>query len=194
MAGSGGGCRAERDRCHPGSHRLHPGGGLTSGQVDAAVCYYMNEPVQMQQGGTEVNLMLVADYAASLPTRHHHQQATIAERPDLVERPCVPSTEASSSPSTIPTGLRHRRAGGAEISGNREVQRASSTPPWSCGRPRAGSPMRSLGAGQRDHAARRPDRYRGGSLSGVHQPVRAGGIGRVQPALRLRDVTFTYSR
>ena len=120
------GCRAERDRCHPGSHRLHPGGGLTSGQVDAAVCYYMNEPVQMQQGGTEVNLMLVADYAASLPTNGIiTNEATIAERPDLVERLLRAFHRGLQFTLDNPDeafAIAERAV--PEISGNREVQRA----------------------------------------------------------------------
>jgi NitT/TauT family transport system substrate-binding protein len=99
---------------------------LTSGQVDAAVCYYMNEPVQMQQGGTEVNLMLVADYAASLPTNGIiTNEATIAERPDLVERLLRAFHRGLQFTLDNPDeafAIAERAV--PEISGNREVQRA----------------------------------------------------------------------
>ncbi|MHB0875071.1 MAG: ABC transporter substrate-binding protein [Anaerolineae bacterium] len=59
---------------------------LTSGQVDAALCFYMNEPVQLRQAGQQVNQILVADYiqlpAAGIITN----EATIENDPQLVER------------------------------------------------------------------------------------------------------------
>lgn len=59
---------------------------LTSGQVDAAICFYMNEPVQLEQSGVAVDQILIADYldmpAAGLITN----EATIAGEPELVER------------------------------------------------------------------------------------------------------------
>jgi NitT/TauT family transport system substrate-binding protein len=35
---------------------------LTEGQVDAAICYAMNEPVQLEVSGEAVNVIYVADY------------------------------------------------------------------------------------------------------------------------------------
>ncbi len=59
---------------------------LTSGQVDAAVCYYMNEPVQLVQSGYTVNQMLVADYADLPSNGIITNETTIANQPELVER------------------------------------------------------------------------------------------------------------
>ncbi|NPV09424.1 MAG: ABC transporter substrate-binding protein [Anaerolineae bacterium] len=99
---------------------------LTSGQVDAAVCYYMNEPVQLEQSGVEVNQILVADYAASLPSNGIlTNEATIAERPDLVERLLRAFDRGLRYTLDHPDeafAIAERAV--PEISGNREIQRA----------------------------------------------------------------------
>jgi len=59
---------------------------LTSGQVDAALCFYMNEPVQLTREGYRLNQILVADYvdlpAAGIITNDE----TVADDPELVSR------------------------------------------------------------------------------------------------------------
>jgi len=58
---------------------------LTEGQVDAAVCYIMNEPVQLEQSGQEVNVIAVSDYVNLVSNGLITNEQTIAEEPDLVQ-------------------------------------------------------------------------------------------------------------
>jgi len=57
---------------------------LVEGQVDAAVCYTMNEPVQLREAGYELNIIYVADYANLVSNGLITNEHTIAERPELV--------------------------------------------------------------------------------------------------------------
>jgi NitT/TauT family transport system substrate-binding protein len=57
---------------------------LVTGQVDAAVVYAMNEPVQLHQEGYEVSLILVADYIDFVSNGLITNEETIAQDPKLV--------------------------------------------------------------------------------------------------------------
>ena len=59
---------------------------LTSGLVDAALCFYMNEPVQLVEAGYSINQILVADYADLPAPGLITNDETVAASPDLVER------------------------------------------------------------------------------------------------------------
>ncbi|NLT42299.1 MAG: ABC transporter substrate-binding protein [Anaerolineae bacterium] len=59
---------------------------LTSGQVDAAVCYYMNEPVQLQTAGEAVSQILVNDITPLPSNGIITNEATISGKPDLIRR------------------------------------------------------------------------------------------------------------
>ncbi|HID64770.1 MAG TPA: ABC transporter substrate-binding protein [Anaerolineae bacterium] len=58
---------------------------LTEGQVDAAVCYIMNEPVQLKQSGQEVNIIAISDYVNLVSNGLITNEQTIAEEPALVQ-------------------------------------------------------------------------------------------------------------
>lgn len=58
---------------------------LSEGQVDAAICYAMNEPVQMHASGQEVDIILVADYADLVSNGLFTNEETIERRPELVQ-------------------------------------------------------------------------------------------------------------
>jgi NitT/TauT family transport system substrate-binding protein len=58
---------------------------ISEGQVDAALCYAMNEPVQMQAGGEEVNVIYVADYANLVSNGLFTNEQTLEESPELVQ-------------------------------------------------------------------------------------------------------------
>jgi NitT/TauT family transport system substrate-binding protein len=58
---------------------------LTEGQVDAAVCYIMNEPVQLKQSGREINVIAIADYVNLVSNGLITNEQTIAEEPALVQ-------------------------------------------------------------------------------------------------------------
>lgn len=58
---------------------------LKTGQVDAALCYAMNEPVQMQSAGEKIDIMYVADYANLVSNGLITNKKTIQERPELVQ-------------------------------------------------------------------------------------------------------------
>ncbi len=58
---------------------------LTEKQVDAALCYAMNEPVQMRGAGHPVNVIYVADYANLVSNGLITNEKTIRERPELVQ-------------------------------------------------------------------------------------------------------------
>ena len=57
---------------------------LATGQVDAAVVYAMNTPVQLRQQGYEVHLLEVVDYIDFVSNGLISNEKTIAERPELV--------------------------------------------------------------------------------------------------------------
>jgi NitT/TauT family transport system substrate-binding protein len=58
---------------------------LSEGQVDAAICYAMNEPVQMQASGQDVNIIYVADYANLVSNGLITNERSVRERPELVQ-------------------------------------------------------------------------------------------------------------
>jgi NitT/TauT family transport system substrate-binding protein len=58
---------------------------LGTGQVDAALCYAMNEPVQMQAAGKAVDVMYVADYANLASNGLITNEKSIQDRPELVQ-------------------------------------------------------------------------------------------------------------
>jgi NitT/TauT family transport system substrate-binding protein len=58
---------------------------LSQGQVDAAICYAMNEPVQMEAAGQAVDLIYVADYANLVSNGLITNEKTIQKHPDLVQ-------------------------------------------------------------------------------------------------------------
>ena len=58
---------------------------LTEGQVDAALCYAMNEPVQMQVSGQPVDVIYVADYANLASNGLITNEKSVRERPELVQ-------------------------------------------------------------------------------------------------------------
>jgi len=57
---------------------------LVTGQVDAAVVYAMNEPVQLRQEGYEVSIIPVADYIDFVSNGLITNEKTLAEEPELV--------------------------------------------------------------------------------------------------------------
>ncbi len=58
---------------------------LSEGQVDAAICYAMNEPVQMQAAGQDIDIIYVADYANLVSNGLITNERTIRELPGLVQ-------------------------------------------------------------------------------------------------------------
>jgi putative riboflavin transport system substrate-binding protein len=58
---------------------------LSQGQVDAAICYAMNEPVQMQAAGQSLDIIYVADYANLVSNGLITNEKTIREHPDLAQ-------------------------------------------------------------------------------------------------------------
>lgn len=59
---------------------------LVAGQEEAVVVYANNEPVQMQQKGYDVDVILVKDYVQLASNGLISNEATIANNPDLVRR------------------------------------------------------------------------------------------------------------
>jgi NitT/TauT family transport system substrate-binding protein len=57
---------------------------LIEGRVDAAVCYALNEPVQLRETGYSINVIYVADYANLVSNGLITNEQTIAGRPELV--------------------------------------------------------------------------------------------------------------
>jgi NitT/TauT family transport system substrate-binding protein len=57
---------------------------LVTGQVDAAVVYAMNTPVQLRSQGYEVSVLLAADYANLVSNGLVTNETTIAREPELV--------------------------------------------------------------------------------------------------------------
>jgi NitT/TauT family transport system substrate-binding protein len=58
---------------------------LVSGQVDAAVVYAMNEPVQLRQEGYEVSVIPIVDYIDFVSNGLITNKETIAQEPELVQ-------------------------------------------------------------------------------------------------------------
>jgi NitT/TauT family transport system substrate-binding protein len=56
---------------------------LSEGQVDAAICYAMNEPVQMEESGQPVDVIYVADYLNLVSNGLITNDITLAERREL---------------------------------------------------------------------------------------------------------------
>ncbi len=59
---------------------------LISGQVDAAVVYVTNEPIQLRARGYAVDVLRVADYMALVSNGLITNERTLREQPDLVRR------------------------------------------------------------------------------------------------------------
>jgi NitT/TauT family transport system substrate-binding protein len=59
---------------------------ISQGQVDAAVVYIANEPVQLTQAGMEVDVIEVSDYIDLVANGLITNETTIRENPDLVRR------------------------------------------------------------------------------------------------------------
>lgn len=57
---------------------------LTEGQVDAAICYAMNEPVQMQVTGYDIDIMYVADFINLVSNGLITNDVTARDQPELV--------------------------------------------------------------------------------------------------------------
>ena len=57
---------------------------LLDGQVDAAIVYSNNEPIQLARVGQEINLIAVADFADLVSNGIVTNEQTITERPELV--------------------------------------------------------------------------------------------------------------
>lgn len=58
---------------------------LKAEQVDAALCYAMNEPVQMRAAGEDVDIIYVADYANLVSNGLITNEKSVQERPELVQ-------------------------------------------------------------------------------------------------------------
>jgi NitT/TauT family transport system substrate-binding protein len=58
---------------------------LSEGQVDAAVCYAMNEPVQLHAAGEALDIIYVADYINLVSNGLITNEEAAAEQPELVE-------------------------------------------------------------------------------------------------------------
>lgn len=58
---------------------------LTEGQVEAAICYAMNEPVQLEVGGEDIDVIYVADYINLVSNGLITNDETAAQRPELVK-------------------------------------------------------------------------------------------------------------
>ncbi|MCX8024315.1 MAG: ABC transporter substrate-binding protein, partial [Thermanaerothrix sp.] len=59
---------------------------LISGQVEAAVVYVTNEPIQLRARGYAVDVLRVADYMALVSNGLITNERTLREQPDLVRR------------------------------------------------------------------------------------------------------------
>ncbi len=58
---------------------------LSEGQVEAAICYAMNEPVQMREAGQEIDVIYVADYANLVSNGLITNENSIDQRSGLVQ-------------------------------------------------------------------------------------------------------------
>ena len=98
---------------------------LTEGRVDAAVCYYMNEPVQLEATGYLVNQMLVADYVDLPSNGIITNEKTIEEEPELVRRLVRAFDKGLRYTLEHPEeAFEIAERAVPEIASNREVQRA----------------------------------------------------------------------
>ncbi len=98
---------------------------LTSGQVDAAVCYFMNEPVQLEASGVAVNQILVNDLVPLPSNGIITNETTIAANPQLIRRLLRAFDRGLRYTLDNPDeafAIAERAV--PEISGAREVQRA----------------------------------------------------------------------
>jgi len=59
---------------------------ISQGQVDAAVVYIANEPVQLAQAGMEVEVIEVSDYIDLVANGLITNEETVRDNPDLVQR------------------------------------------------------------------------------------------------------------
>jgi len=59
---------------------------VSQGQVDAAVVYIANEPVQLRQAGMQVNVIQVSDYIDLVANGLITNETLMRENPDLVRR------------------------------------------------------------------------------------------------------------
>jgi NitT/TauT family transport system substrate-binding protein len=59
---------------------------LSQGQVDAAVVYIANEPLQLEQAGTPVNVIQVSDYIDLVSNGLITNDTLLHDRPDLARR------------------------------------------------------------------------------------------------------------
>jgi len=59
---------------------------ISQGQVDAAVVYIANEPVQLTQAGMEVDIIEVSDYIDLVANGLITNEDTVRDNPDLVQR------------------------------------------------------------------------------------------------------------
>jgi len=59
---------------------------LTEDKIDAAVCYCMNEPIQLQKSGYQVNNIEVANYSNFVSNGLLSNEKTIKEKPQLVQK------------------------------------------------------------------------------------------------------------
>ncbi len=58
---------------------------LSQGQVDAAICYAMNEPVQMRAAGDNISVIYVADYANLVSNGLITNEKSVEGRSELVQ-------------------------------------------------------------------------------------------------------------
>lgn len=58
---------------------------LSEGQVDAAICYAMNEPVQLREAQPDIDVIYVAEYANLVSNGLITNERAIMERPELVQ-------------------------------------------------------------------------------------------------------------
>ena len=59
---------------------------LTEDKVDAAVCYRMNEPIQLEKSGYQVNNIEIADYSNLVSNGLLSNEKTIKENPQLIQK------------------------------------------------------------------------------------------------------------
>ena len=58
---------------------------LSEGQIDTAICYINNEPIQLERAGHAIDIIHVADYANLVSNGLVTNETTIAENPELIE-------------------------------------------------------------------------------------------------------------
>ena len=78
----------QRDRSRKGElaeHRLHAGRAVSQDQVDAALDYVVNGPVQLRLAGQDVTVLPVSDYIDLPSNGIITNEQTIREQPELVQ-------------------------------------------------------------------------------------------------------------